>query len=302
MRHFERNEALVKPTFLLLPIVLLAACSKSPAPSSSRETGAGIIGGETAKIDSAGIKSVVMVFNTKIKSLCTGTLIADDMILTAAHCVVEETETTQVEAPTLQDPNDIRAVFGLSPFTATNPTLRKVTMVRPHEKYTGKETSADLYDIALVRFEGGRPTGTEIALLPDGPPSDVIVPFRAIGYGRSNGLLNKATSSTNPTGAGVLRVANLKAYFLFDHDREFVVDQTAGSGICLGDSGGPALVRRTDGKDVVIGVVSRVIASGQTEAEEKDEKFNLCAHSSIYTSVSGFTSWIRSSITKMRSR
>ena len=161
------------------------------------------------------------------------------------------------------------------------------------------EGDADAYDIALIRFAGGRPAGTEVALLPDGPPSDIIVPFIAAGYGRANGFLNKKPTAENPTGSGTLRLASLKALFLFDHDREFVVDQTEGTGICLGDSGGPALVKRPDGKYIVIGVVSRVIAAGTTDEDAKAPEFNMCEHSSIYTSVSGFSDWVRKTIVQL---
>ena len=77
----------------LAGLIGLSACSKpQPPPLVDEAITASVVGGHLVKAGNELKKSVVAVVaqNNEGDSLCTGSIIAEDMILTAAHCVEKD--------------------------------------------------------------------------------------------------------------------------------------------------------------------------------------------------------------------
>lgn len=283
----------------LIPVLLLAACAKEgPGVSAAADLSNGIVNGRAVAAGTAEARPIALLANAQTKTVCTATLIGEDTLLTAAHCVsIAPKDETQTAEPARTA--DLFVIFGVDVSRARPESVRRIAKFVRHEKYVGNPKAAEMFDIAVVRLAGQRPAGTEIALLSAGTEKKGdLIPFRAVGYGRTNGLTNDPEASKD-AGVGLLRMTDLSALFIYEHRREFIVDQTR-TGICLGDSGGPALVRRDDGKLVVIGVVSRVLAPGVSPERSREKDFDFCSKISAYSAVAGFRDWIADALTQVR--
>jgi hypothetical protein len=88
-----------KTNFILLSSVLVfAACGKNLNSSQLSNTGssAGIIGGQDVVAGDELATSTVALYDFEKGALCTGTLLSDSILLTAAHCVVDSKASTLV--------------------------------------------------------------------------------------------------------------------------------------------------------------------------------------------------------------
>jgi hypothetical protein len=193
---------------------------------------AAMVGGAPAVSSNA--QPAVMIVSDR-GSFCTGTAIARDLVLTAAHCVLPG------------------ANYKLLEFDAARqPVLRDVARIARHPQFQLKTLLAHraTADVALIKLE--RPLSVAPARLADpGLRAAVGDRFTVRGYGL-------AVRGDGKTG-GTLRAATLVAtgqpgnlqIRLFDPATR---GERAGLGACTGDSGGPAFT--TDASPTVAGVIS----------------------------------------------
>jgi len=194
--------------------------------------------------------------------ICTASIVARDLVLTAAHCLPRNKA------------HKLVLKFGrklVGKVEQKDVITREVSSYLGHELYEAdSEDEKETHDIALVRFEGGLPEGfSPVSLLKDSTRLKAGMPALLAGYGVSNGF--------TATGSGVLR----KVIVLLEDPEyspsEVLFDQTNGKGACYGDSGGPAFLK-IGAKYYVFAVTSR----GQEGCETE----------SIYTSVAAYNDWI----------
>ncbi len=169
-------------------------------------------------------------------SLCTGTLIAPDIVLTAAHCVF----------PDLVGENAEFSVILGHDITQPETRGREIPAAAVvYDEQFDPNRLTNGHDIAVVLLSEEI---TDIEPMPYRRASldrDMVGdPVRIIGYGLNNGF--------SQTGAGVKREAmvNLNGY-----DDNLVRTGRFGRNICNGDSGGPVLMD-IDGEETIIGVNS----------------------------------------------
>jgi hypothetical protein len=197
---------------------------------------AAMVGGATPAADGAG-RSVVMIVGS-YGTVCTATAIAQDLLLTAAHCV--------------QPGADYKFADGVP---GQRPALKDIVRIERDPQFDLKRLFAHLAtaDVALLKL--AEPIETRI------PPAAIAGENEIVAVGDT---LVVAGYGVTVRGAdlldGMVRAAKLVVtghpgslqIRLFDPATK---GDTPGLGACTGDSGAPAF-RDNDGKLAIIGVVS----------------------------------------------
>lgn len=249
---------------------MLAACSPqagNPTAGEIQQQGEGIVGGVVVPAGNVITKSIVAVYDASEGALCTGSLLENNIVLTAAHCVAE-------------DPSNMYVMFDLS--LSSSSEKRQVDKAQVTPYWAANQGNAkNTGDLALLHFTGDVPSGYEPAtflsnakLLKKG--ATVIL----AGYGISDGVTQE--------GAGVLRAANVKISDAKFSSTEIKLDQTKGQGACHGDSGGPAYIY-SQGQYLLWGVTSRGV----------NDPNNDCTRYSAYTNALVYQSWIQQTAKKL---
>ncbi len=178
--------------------------------------------------------------------LCTGTLIAPDLVLTAAHCITPQLigadSQEQVTSQT-QIIFDAESVFG------GNGDARRVVATIPHPEFSMNNLGDN--DIGLIRLQSPITDRTPTPINRIGDDAKVGISVTQVGYGATQvggqgagslfALQDKKTTSCSGFGGSD---ANLLCF-----------SQTDGQGKCQGDSGGPSFAT-IDGVERVVGVTS----------------------------------------------
>ncbi|HYX38592.1 MAG TPA: leucine-rich repeat domain-containing protein [Oligoflexus sp.] len=243
-----------------------------------RPSTASIIGGQPAPISETPYAATISLVDAQSKqAFCSGTLIASHIVLTAAHCIEK-----RAQANTL-------ILFGPSAWSQER-ELRPIvnwSMYRPE----GSKFSPN-FDIAWIQFSGDAPAGVEpIEILRRESQLPEQSEMLLVGYGRTKTSCSSSDSACN--GARRQTITRLKEKI---HNARFkhllLLESANGTGVCNGDSGGPAFLRKT-GRWYLVGVTNgmdivlnpRAYKTGSASCE---------AGSSFHTFAGAYVSWIES--------
>ncbi len=239
----------------------------------------GIIAGKTVQENSVISKSVFLIktdFGQSGQAFCTASLIAKDILLTAAHCVlVEKGEVSQK---------------GKTFFSANPACSKKENQLRSagfkkviaHADYVNGKESTD-NDMALILLDAEAPTESIVLdVAKEFNAEDAGLKLFAIGYGNRKGY---SRFDENPVRLRMTKFEQsqlVKSSTRNGFDNIITVEQKK-SGVCAGDSGGPLLLLQ-NGKPQVLGIASTVSPS--------DDGTEACSGYANYKSTLHIHEWI----------
>ncbi|MBM6592380.1 S1 family peptidase [Microvirga pudoricolor] len=176
--------------------------------------GAGAIVGGAADSGPLSRSGIMLVTRT---GMCSGIVLAPDVVLTAGHCVAGD--------------RDYRVHYrnGREPVLLV-PAARTV-----HPGYNAKavENRRPSVDLALVRLADPLPASFETATLASAPPPKGAA-LTVGGYG--------VAESDDPRSTGTFRIAAATAIEPYGPSRILLWGEGRRAGACQGDSGGPMAV------------------------------------------------------------
>ncbi len=227
-RH--RRVVVLRPWIASAFLAAVLGCSGADAPAPAW-THSGIIGGE----ETTGWPAVGAYLIGGQAGLCTGTLVAPDVVLTAAHCEVLGNDADQF-------------FLGPSIFEAGETIAVVSTDSHPYYNAETKE-----HDLAILRLEQPveiEPMALNLAAVDDSWFGTVL---HAVGYGNADVY--------NGEILGTKRETDLD---FSDWSDSLIWHESEGHNTCSGDSGGPIFVQQ--GPDwVVAGVASFVYPASEGE-------------------------------------
>jgi secreted trypsin-like serine protease len=179
-------------------------------------------------------------------SFCTGTLISDDVVITAAHC--RPTKKNQIGVYNIHERQFVKY---------------EILSIRIHEGFGFRELDAN--DIALINLK------------------TKVLDFDAIVELPSKNLKLTKLDSVMVAGYGKPYVGQLThTYLELDNLNfslsEFSLVHSKSKGICHGDSGGPAFLIK-NGRATVVGIVSHFTSpSGGSSTCEENSVYTKVSH------------------------
>lgn len=299
---------MVRSLFGLLSLVLLVSCQPNQALNVSPVSNTGIINGREVPATDPIAQNVVAIWDAKDKAMCTASLLPGNVVLTAAHCLIDAR------------PNQLFVIFSTDPFDVLSSrepdvikdSVRKVVALQYNPDYKtaqDEKRDKDQSDIGVLRFEGTVPGGYKPAeLLTDAAAIAVGVDVIMAGYGVSSVKVKDIDVKGTPKeelekraelgeilcdehyteciqidmdGDGILRAAH--APIAEVTDSEVVLDETK-QGTCSGDSGGPVYLRQ-HGVNYLFALTSRGDMT--------------CDQEGVYTNILAHKEWLKEAITKL---
>ena len=237
---------------------------------------AAVTGGAVAQ-DPNGIRRSVVQVESSRGELCSGAVIAPDLILTAAHCVLQRASYRVVVVDKRFRRTAVRAVAA-----AMHPDFVAGTTPR-------NQPGTDLAIIKLAQPLGADFVPLDPTRAPDvGPGEQVSLAGFGLAAENQRGSA-RVLRQTRLLSLGTLQVAN-RVLVVADQDR---LAETAGAGACRGDSGGP-IVRGGPGRYQLLGIVSW--SSGAL----KSRVATACGGITAVTPVSEHGGWIASRSNELR--
>lgn len=225
-------------------------------------------GQETGYKEFKGVVGIIYDVGGGYISICTASVIDQEVLLTAGHCVYSRDSSGNVEKNAVSSPSKIEVRNGANILYSS--AIAKASKVVMHEKWDGVLKAGyfdDINDIALIKLDR-KLTDLEIYGLRNDPieeegDSGIIVGYGVTGFDKEDSGKHRKGTST---------IIDMNEF----RSKSFTSGSPSYS--CFGDSGGPFFTSQ-GGDDVVSGIASYV--SGGT-----------CSYENEYVHVLSYREWI----------
>jgi secreted trypsin-like serine protease len=258
LNRAKRTAALCTATAAAAATALLCAPGAVAAPQP-------IVGGTTTT--TTAYPFMMQITDASQNQFCGGTLVAANKVVTAAHCMVDETTSS------------VRVVGGRTYLNGTNGTVSKVSKIWINPDYTDATNGDDVAVLTLSTSMSYTPASyvasTDTGVYATGATA------RIIGWGTTS---ESGSSSNQLRTATVPIVSNSSC--AGSYGSEFVASDmvcagytNGGTDTCQGDSGGPLLIG---------GVLAGITSWGNGCAE--------AGYPGVYTRLTTFSNLVKTQI------
>jgi secreted trypsin-like serine protease len=277
--------AAVAAVFPLLAICIVSIAHASPVtiaqPARSAAAGAAqasVVGGQEATPGSFPWMAFVVDFQGEGALTCSGTVLAPRVVLTAAHCVVNE------QKDALNDATGYRVVTGVVNWTSPERQMSEVSRMIPYPKWAPGSARDGFGDAALLVL--ATPTTAppiSIATRSDSRFLHIGTRARVAGWGMTYFEQTEPTESLM-WAKTVVESDHCEGYW----GRICAVDfPKAASAVCHGDSGGPLFVKDRKRGWLEIGIAEAVLYKCTTRRPQ------------LFTRADLLAPWIKSRVQKI---
>ncbi|MGE3608472.1 MAG: trypsin-like serine protease [Bacteriovoracaceae bacterium] len=248
---------------IIFCLLILISCHHQDSIISSSN----IIGGEEVSSSNPISKSTVLIgvksYGNTFFPYCTGVLISSNLVLTAGHCLESRSDVSVWFDRKLPDPQ-----YLLNPKYLIEISRHKNAIL----------THVD-QDLALLKLSRNAPPNyIPVSILMESTEIKKGTLIKVAGYGRSE---------LNMDGFNNLRAAEFRIKDI--QDGLFYIDQKSDSGVCHGDSGGPAFFIKNNQL-----VLAGIIRGGDDEMD-----LETCKGTSVFTSIPFYKKFILDSVREL---
>lgn len=258
----------------LIPLLIagLMGCAKSSDFSDGLRA-RNIVGGTVSTPEFQKENGIVYlaISSTTRQTVCAGTLINRNTILTAAHCVMARPAIIRsIIVAFTTDLNLLTSSDMMRAYT------RRATVHAIHESFMDPLVISNRIDLALLRLDSDAPADFKAAPLAQTQAlTEPGMTLIQAGFGRTN-----PTTGVRDDTVGILRqVENMLILNRSENGNDIMIDE-ADRGSCGGDSGGPAFARTADGELILAGVNSR------------GTRTDTCIGVGVYVNLASHLEWI----------
>lgn len=273
----------------LISIGVLIACQNPTGQKKSNSNGIeieanGIFGGQKASAEQIkyyknGIVGILIAQADGKKSICTGSLISSQYILTAGHCFFENgnlSSESSVRVVTSADLSKSAKVEKQDYYSISS------LMVHPRFLDTNLQDDERFKsDLAILKltYPVRNWKGSIFELPKEHYPVSEVNGAYVAGYGYES--ISNKEAGENVKGDNFLKTVGI-ARLESPNPELLYFNQRQGYGACVGDSGGPVFAS-ADNREILMGVISRAV---------KADSSNLCVGELHAVSTFALRNWI----------